>query len=70
MASKLTPVEKGTYRLVAKLLRDGRRKLETQTKLGVAVDPAQLALLAHLSDRAMAIATGEEQPDLFMRVDG
>ncbi|HYH98052.1 hypothetical protein [Hyalangium sp.] len=47
---------------MAKFLRETRRKLEKQGKEGVAVDVAQLALLA---DRAQAIAMGEEQPDLF-----
>jgi hypothetical protein len=65
MSAKLTPTEERTYRLVAKLLRDGRRKLETQAKLGGAIDPAQLALLAELADRAQAIAMGDQQPDLF-----
>ena len=65
--TKLTPAEKGTYRYVAKLLRDGRRKLEAQTKLGVAVDTAQLTLLAELADRAQAIAMEQDQPDLFQK---
>lgn len=67
MAGKLTPAEKGTYRLVAKLMRDGKRKLETQTRLGVAVDPRQIELLGQLADRAQAIALEQEQPDLFDR---
>ncbi|MFL5344373.1 MAG: hypothetical protein ACJ8AT_06255 [Hyalangium sp.] len=62
---KLTPVEQGTYRLVARLLREGRRKLEKQTKLGVAMDPRQLELLGQLANRAQAIALEEVQPDLF-----
>jgi hypothetical protein len=33
----------------------------------VAVDPAQLALLGELADRAQAIALEQEQPDLFAR---
>jgi Arc/MetJ-type ribon-helix-helix transcriptional regulator len=65
----MTPVEKGTYRLVASLIREGRRKLEKQSKGGVAVDPAQIALLAQLADRAQAIAMGEEQPDLFSKAE-
>jgi hypothetical protein len=64
-AEKLSAVDKGTYRLVAKLLRDGRRKLETQTKLGVAVDPRQLELHGQLADKAQAIAMEQDQPDLF-----
>jgi hypothetical protein len=52
---------------VAVALRETRRKLEKQSKLGVEIDPAQLALLARLADRAQAIAMEEEQPDLFAR---
>ena len=66
-AHKLTPVEKDTYLLVARLIREGRRKLEKQLKLNVRVDAEQLALLAELADKAQAIALGHEQPDLFGR---
>jgi hypothetical protein len=62
---KLTPVEKGTYQLVARCIREARRKLEKQSKLGVMVDVGQLALLAKMADRSQAIAMGDEQPDLF-----
>jgi hypothetical protein len=64
---KLTKAEKGTYRLVAAAIRETRRKLEKQSKLGVEIDPAQLTLLATLADQAQAVAMGEEQPDLFAR---
>jgi hypothetical protein len=63
----LSSVERGTYRLVAKVIREARRNLEKQGKEGVAVDTAQFALLAHLADRAQAVFMGEEQPDLFTR---
>jgi hypothetical protein len=61
----VTSAEKGTYRLVASAIRETRRKLEKQGKLGVVVDATQLELLAKLADKAQAIALGEEQPDLF-----
>jgi hypothetical protein len=64
-ATKLTKVEKSTYQLVARAIRETRRKLEKQSKLGVEIDPAQLAMLATLADRAQVVALGEEQPDLF-----
>lgn len=64
---KLSPVEKETYLLVARFIREGRRKLEKQRKLHVRVDDEQLALLATMADKAQAIAMGQEQPDLFGR---
>lgn len=61
----MTAAEKDTYLLVARLIREGRRKLEKQRKLNVRVDEEQLALLAVLADKAQAAAMEEVQPDLF-----
>jgi hypothetical protein len=64
---KMTPCERDTWLLIARLIREGRKKLEKQRKLNVRVDDAQLLMLAEFADRAQAIALGEEQPDLFER---
>ena len=64
---KLTPVEKETWLLVARLIREGRRKLDKQRRLNVRVDEEQLAMLGTIADRAQAVAMEEVQPDLFAR---
>lgn len=66
MATKnLTPVEKDTYLLVARLIREGRRKLEKQRRLNILIDEEQLALLAQIADKAQAAAMEGVQPDLL-----
>jgi hypothetical protein len=62
---KLTDVEKDTWLLVARLIREGRKKLDKQRRLNVRVDEEQLALLAQIADKAHAAAMEGVQPDLF-----
>jgi hypothetical protein len=66
---KLTSVEKDTYLLAARFIREGLRKLTKQQKLNVRVDEEQLALLGKIADEAQAAAMAEVQPDLFSTRD-
>ena len=66
----MTPTEKGSWRLMASLLRNGAKRLETQAKLGVAIDPEQISFLRGKADLASAIANEAEQPDLFLKRGG
>lgn len=61
----MTECERDTWLLVARFVREGKKKLEKQRKLNVRVDDEQLAMLTGVADRAQAIAFGEVQPDLF-----
>jgi hypothetical protein len=66
MATKnLTPAEKDTWLLAARLVREGKKKLEKQLKLNVRVDEEQLRLLTRIADQMQAAAMEGVQPDLF-----